>query len=56
MQKPKPDFIKKKEKQFLSVNLETGEYGPQKKVIFDGFRVAKDRQIAGEKIAALSIQ
>ncbi|MEE8340665.1 MAG: 3-hydroxyacyl-CoA dehydrogenase NAD-binding domain-containing protein [Candidatus Neomarinimicrobiota bacterium] len=53
-QKTKSGFYKKEDKTILSVNLETGEYGPQKKVRFDGFRLAKDRQNTGEKITALA--
>ena len=52
--KTKAGFYKKEGKAILSINLKTGEYGGQKKVRFDGFRVAKDRQTAGEKIAALA--
>jgi len=52
--KTKAGFYKKDGKAILSVNLESGEYGPQKKVLFDGFRIAKDRQYTGEKIAALA--
>lgn len=52
--KTKAGFYKKDGKTIQSVNLETGEYGPQKKVLFDGFRIAKDRQYTGEKIAALA--
>ena len=32
----------------------TGEYGPQKKVRFDGFRLAKDRQTSNEKLKAMA--
>jgi len=52
--KTKAGFYKKEGKAILSVNLDTGEYGPQKKVLFDGFRIAKDRQYTGEKIASLA--
>ena len=52
--KTKAGFYKKEGKAILSVNLASGEYGPQKKVRFDGFRLAKDHQVTGEKIAALA--
>ena len=52
--KTKAGFYKKEGKAILTVDLENGEYGPQKKVRFDGFRLAKDRQTTGEKIAALA--
>ncbi len=52
--KTKAGFYKKDGKTILSVDLKTGEYGPQKKVLFDGFRIAKDRQYTGEKIASLA--
>lgn len=47
-------YQKTKDKQILSVDLSNGEYGPQKRVRFDGFRLAKDHQKTGEKIAALA--
>ena len=53
-QKTKAGFYKKTDQGILSVNLETGEYGPQKRVRFDGYRVAKDRQKTGQKIRALA--
>jgi 3-hydroxyacyl-CoA dehydrogenase len=53
-QKTKAGFYKKDGKTILSVNLKSGEYGPQKKVRFDGFRLAKDHQQTGEKIAVLA--
>ncbi|MFQ6611720.1 MAG: 3-hydroxyacyl-CoA dehydrogenase NAD-binding domain-containing protein [Fidelibacterota bacterium] len=53
-QKSKAGFYKKTPAGILSVNLETGEYGPQKRVRFDGYRVAKDRQNTGQKTRALA--
>jgi len=53
-QKTKAGFYKKEGKEILSVNLETGEYGPQKRVRFDGYRIARDRSKVGDKIAALA--
>ena len=54
-QKTKAGFYKKIDKGVIhSLNLQTGEYSAQKKVRFDGFRLAKDRQTVGEKITALT--
>jgi len=54
-QKSKAGFYQKsKDKKILSVNLETGEYQEQKRVRFDGFRLAKDRQQTKDKIAAMA--
>ena len=53
-QKTKAGFYKKTKEGILSVNLSTGEYQPQKLVRFDGFRLAKDRQSASEKIKAMA--
>ena len=53
-QKTKKGFYKKTEDGILSVDLKTGEYGPQKRVKFDGFRLAKDRQSVGERLKALA--
>ncbi|RMF07647.1 MAG: 3-hydroxyacyl-CoA dehydrogenase [Candidatus Neomarinimicrobiota bacterium] len=53
-QKTKAGFYKKEGKDILSVDLETGEYGPQKRVRFDGYRLAKEHQKVGDKIAALA--
>ncbi|MEE8335182.1 MAG: 3-hydroxyacyl-CoA dehydrogenase/enoyl-CoA hydratase family protein [Candidatus Neomarinimicrobiota bacterium] len=53
-QKTKAGFYKKTEKGILSIDLETGEYKPQKKVRFDGYRLAHDRKNTGDKIAALA--
>ncbi len=52
--KTKAGFYKKTDEEILSLDLKTGEYGPQKKVRFDGFRLAKDRQSPGEKIKAMA--
>ncbi len=54
-QKTKAGFYIKIEKGVIhSIDLKTGEYSPQKKVRFDGFRLAKDHQVTGDKIAALT--
>jgi len=53
-QKTKAGFYKKTDEGILSVNLKTGEYGPQKKVRFDGFRLAKDHTSTSGKIKALA--
>jgi len=52
--KTKAGFYKKTEEGILSLDLKTGEYGPQKKVRFDGFRIAKDRQLPDQKIKAMA--
>ena len=52
--KTKAGFYKKTDEGILSVDLKTGEYGPQKKVRFDGFRLAKDRQTPNEKLKAMA--
>ncbi|MGY8780206.1 MAG: 3-hydroxyacyl-CoA dehydrogenase/enoyl-CoA hydratase family protein [Fidelibacterota bacterium] len=52
--KTKAGFYKKTDDGIFSLDLNTGEYGPQKKVRFDGFRLAKDRQTPGEKIKAMA--
>jgi len=54
-QKTKAGFYKKTDDGILSVDLKTGEYGPQKRVKFDGFRLAKDRQNVGERLKALAM-
>lgn len=46
-------FYQKTEKGILSLNLETMEYEPQKKVRFDGVRLAKKRWTTAGKIHAL---
>ncbi|MFC1581564.1 3-hydroxyacyl-CoA dehydrogenase NAD-binding domain-containing protein [Candidatus Neomarinimicrobiota bacterium] len=53
-QKTKAGFYKKDGKTILSVDLQSGDYGPQKKVRFDGFRLAKDHQKSTEKINVLA--
>ena len=52
--KTKAGFYKKTDEGILSIDLKTGEYGPQKKVRFDGFRLAKDRQTSNEKLKAMA--
>ena len=52
--KTKAGFYKKTDDGILSLDLKTGEYGPQKKVRFDGFRIAKDRQLPDQKIKAMA--
>ena len=53
--KTKAGFYKKtKDREILSLNLETMEYGPQKKVRFDGFRLARDHQKLSDKIKAMA--
>jgi len=53
-QKTKAGFYKKTDEGILSINLKTGEYGSQKKVRFDGFRLAKDHTSTAGKIKALA--
>jgi len=53
-QKTKAGFYKKTDAGILSVDLESGEYSPQKKVRFDAYRLAHDRKNAGDKICALA--
>lgn len=52
-QKTKAGFYKKTDQGILSINLENGEYGPMKKVRFDGYKLAKDHQNTSERIKAL---
>ena len=53
-QKTKAGFYKKNEDRSIhSVDFKTGEYTPQKKVRFDCFRIAKDRQKLPDKLKAL---
>lgn len=52
-QKVKQGFYKKEGKDILSLNMETLEYKPQKKVLFDSYRVAKSYGDLGDKIKAL---
>ena len=54
-QKTKSGFYKKTDDGILSVDLKTGEYGPQKRVKFDGFRLAKDRQNIAGRLKALAM-
>lgn len=53
-QKTKAGFYKKTDKGILSLDFRTLEYGPQKQVRFDGYRLAKQRTSTGEKIKALA--
>ena len=53
-QKTKAGFYKKTEDGILSVDMKTGEYKPQMKVRFDGFRLAKDQTSTAGKIKALA--
>jgi 3-hydroxyacyl-CoA dehydrogenase len=53
-QKTKAGFYKKTDEGILSIDLKTGEYSPQKRVRFDGFRLAKDHTVTGGKIKALA--
>ena len=53
-QKTKAGFYKKTEEGILSVDLKTGEYKDQKKVLFDGYRVAKAFQKVESRIKALA--
>ncbi len=53
-QKTKAGFYKKTDEGILSIDLKTGEYGPQKKVRFDGIRLAKDYTSTAGKIKALA--
>ncbi|MDZ7292981.1 MAG: 3-hydroxyacyl-CoA dehydrogenase NAD-binding domain-containing protein [candidate division KSB1 bacterium] len=52
-QKTQKGFYQKVGKDILSLNLTTLEYGPQKPVRFDGYRVAKGYTAVGDKIKAL---
>ena len=53
-QKTKAGFYKKTEDGILSIDLTTGEYTPQKKVRFDGYRLAKSFQSVTDRLKALS--
>ena len=53
-QKTKAGFYKKTEDGILSIDLTTGEYTPQKKVRFDGYRLAKSYQSVADRLKALS--
>ena len=46
-------YIKNDDKTIDSVDLETGKYQPKRKVDFDCFRLAKDRQKLGSKLTSL---
>ena len=53
-QKTKAGFYKKTEDGILSVDLKTGKYKPQKKVRFDGYRLAKSYQSVTDRLKALT--
>ncbi len=53
-QKTKAGFYKKTENGILSVDLKTGKYTPQKKVRFDGYRLAKSYQSVTDRLKALT--
>ncbi|MEC7821061.1 MAG: 3-hydroxyacyl-CoA dehydrogenase/enoyl-CoA hydratase family protein [Candidatus Neomarinimicrobiota bacterium] len=53
-QKTKAGFYKKTDDGILSIDLKTGEYQAQKKVRFDGFRLAKSYQSVGDRLKALA--
>ncbi len=53
-QKVRQGFYQKIDKDILSINFSTLEHGPQKKVRFDGFRVAKSFHTTAERIKALA--
>ncbi len=52
--KTKAGFYQKVGKDILSLDFSTGDYSPQKQVRFDAYRLAKDHQKTGDKIAALA--
>lgn len=53
-QKTKAGFYKKDGKDILTLDFDTMEYRPQKKVLFDGYRVAKGYGFLPDKIKALA--
>jgi len=53
-QKTKAGFYKKTDDGIMSLDFKTLEYTPQKKVRFDGFRLAKDRTLTPAKIKTLA--
>ena len=53
-QKTRAGFYQKTKKSILSIDLSTGKYGDQKAPRFDGYRIAKDRQLLNDRIIALS--
>ena len=53
-QKTRKGFYQKVGKEILSLNFETLEYGPQKQVRFDGYRVAKGFTDTSKRINALA--
>ena len=53
-QKSREGFYKKTGGEILSLDFETLEYTPQKKVRFDGYRLAKQQNTTSGKIRALA--
>ncbi len=53
-QKSKAGFYKKTEEGILSLDFKSMEYTPQKRVRFDGFRLAKDQTLLPGKIRAMA--
>ena len=53
-QKSKAGFYKKTDDGILSIDLKTGEYKAQKKVLFDGYRAAKGFQKVADRIKSLA--
>ncbi|NIR63123.1 MAG: 3-hydroxyacyl-CoA dehydrogenase, partial [candidate division Zixibacteria bacterium] len=53
-QKTKQGFYKKVDKEILSLNVDSFEYEPRKKVRFDGLRMAKRSHNTPDKIRALA--
>ena len=53
-QKTKAGFYKKTDDGILSIDLKTGEYKEQKKVVFDSYRAAKNFQNVGDRIRSLA--
>ena len=53
-QKTKAGFYKKTDDGILSIDLKTGEYKAQKKVLFDGYRAAKGFQKVADRIKSLA--
>ena len=53
-QKTKAGFYKKTDDGILSIDLKTGEYKEQKKVVFESYRAAKNFQNVGDRIRSLA--
>ena len=53
-QKTKAGFYKKTDDGILSIDLKTGKYKAQKKVLFDGYRAAKGFQKVADRIKSLA--